>query len=34
MNHNNALRKALYLEQARRSLALNRFSIAGFGMPN
>jgi hypothetical protein len=32
MNHNNALRKALYLEQARRSLALNRFSISGFGV--
>lgn len=29
---NNALRKALCLERVRRSLALNRFSISGFGM--
>src|SRR5271166_6006371 len=29
---NNALRKALCLERVRRSLALNRFSILGFGM--
>jgi hypothetical protein len=29
---NNALRKALCLESVRRSLALNRFSISGFGM--
>jgi len=29
---NNALRKALCLERVRHSLALNRFSISGFGM--
>jgi hypothetical protein len=29
---NNALRKALCLERVRHSLALNKFSISGFGM--